>query len=432
VGRRLNTARALAIDISPLRDSVPFRALWVGQLVSLFGTHMRIIAVSLQVFAITGSSAAVGLIGLAEIVPLIAFSIIGGPLVDTFDRRRIMAVTQTLLLVDSAALAAVTLTGDPSVMQIYVLVALASALTAIDHPARNALTPTFVKAEQIPAAMALRQVVFQTTLIAGPAVGGLLITALDGVGWVYVVDAATFLVGLVALRWVPFREKTAPEAPEETRASPRAIGEGLRFAFRNPLILSIFAIDLVAMVFGMPRAVFPALAQETFAVNATGLGLLYAAPSVGALLGALSSGWIRNVERRGVAVLTAVVVWGAAITLAGLALASFALTLALLAVAGAADVVSAVFRGSMLLDETPDALLGRVNSLNLMVVTGGPRLGDVEAGLVAQLIGPEESVVAGGIACLAGTFIVGAWSRPLRRYRTLRSKSPARSESSPE
>jgi hypothetical protein len=168
----------------------------------------------------------------------------------------------------------------------------------------------------------------------------------------------------------------------------------------------------------MPRAVFPALADQTFDVNATGLGLLYAAPSVGALLGALSSGWVRRVQRRGIAVLAAVAAWGTAITMAGLALFSFPLTLFCLAVAGAADVVSAVFRGSMMLEETPDELLGRVNGLNLMVVAGGPRLGDVEAGLVAQLIGPGDSVVVGGIACLAGTLIVGASSAPLRRYRT--------------
>lgn len=377
---------------------------------------MRIVAVSFQVFAITGSPAAVGLVGLAEVVPLIIFSIIGGPLIDAFNRRRIMGVAQSLLLLDSGALAVLTLIGTPSVPQIYALVAFGSALTAIDQPTRNALTPTFVKAEQIPAAMALRQVVFQTTMIAGPAVGGVLIAALNGVGWLYVIDAATFLAALVSLRWVPSTRTRSSES-SETRATPGAIGEGLRFAFRNPLILSIFAIDLVAMIFGMPRAVFPALAQETLEVGASGLGLLYAAPSVGALIGALTSGWVKHVRRRGWAVMTAVATWGAAITLAGLALPSFPVTLLLLAVAGAADVFSAVFRGSMLIEATPDELLGRVSALNLMVVAGGPRVGDIEAGLVAQWIGPASSVVVGGIACLVGTLIVGACSAPLRRYR---------------
>jgi MFS family permease len=377
---------------------------------------MRVVAVAFQVFSITGSPAAVGLVGLAEVVPLIIFAVLGGPLIDTADRRRIMLVTQGLLVLDSIVLAALTLAGRPSLWQIYVLVALASALTAIDQPARNAMTPRLVRAEQIPAAMALRQVVFQTTQIAGPALGGLLIAALSGVGWLYVIDALTFFAALVALRWVP-PATTRPSSSDEPRATPGAIRQGLAFAFRNPVILSIFAIDLVAMIFGMPRAVFPALADQTFNVNPTGLGLLYAAPSAGALLGALSSGWVRRVQRRGVAVLAAVAAWGTAITLAGLALFSFPLTLFCLAVAGAADVFSAVFRGSMMLDETPDELLGRVNGLNLMVVAGGPRLGDVEAGLVAELIGPGSSVVVGGLACLAGTLVVGASSASLRRYR---------------
>jgi MFS family permease len=377
---------------------------------------MRVVAVAFQVFSITGSPAAVGLVGLAEVVPLIIFAVLGGPLIDTADRRRIMLVAQGLLALDSIVLAALTLAGRPSLWQIYALVAVASALTAIDQPARNAMTPRLVRAEQIPAAMALRQVVFQTTQIAGPALGGFLIAALNGVGWLYVIDALTFFAALVALRWVP-SARTRPSSSDEPRATPGAIRQGLAFAFRNPVILSIFAIDLVAMIFGMPRAVFPALADETFNVNATGLGLLYAAPSAGALLGALSSGWVRRVQRRGVAVLAAVAAWGTAITLAGLALFSFPLTLFCLAVAGAADVVSAVFRGSMMLDETPDELLGRVTGLNLMVVAGGPRLGDVEAGLVAELIGPESSVVVGGLACLAGTLVVGASSASLRRYR---------------
>jgi MFS family permease len=379
---------------------------------------MRVVAVAFQVFAITGSPAAVGLVGLAEVVPLIIFSVLGGPLIDAVDRRRIMLVTQGLLVFDSIALAAITLAGRAGLWQIYALVALASALTAIDQPARNAMTPRLVRAEQIPAAMALRQVVFQTTQIAGPALGGVLIAALSGVGWLYVIDALTFLAALVALRWVPPATTRPITSSDEPRATPGAIRQGLAFAFRNPIILSIFAIDLVAMIFGMPRAVFPALADQTFDVSATGLGLLYAAPSAGALLGALSSGWVRRVQRRGLAVLAAVAAWGTAITLAGFALFSFPLTLFCLAVAGAADVFSAVFRGSMMLEETPDELLGRVNGLNLMVVAGGPRLGDVEAGLVAQLIGPGNSVVVGGIACLAGTLIVAVSSASLRRYRT--------------
>jgi MFS family permease len=426
----LQRARALAVDVSPLRESVAFRALWGGQVVSLVGTHMRLVAVPFQVFAITKSSAAVGLLGLAEVVPLILFSIAGGTLADSIDRRRIMAVAQVLLAADSAVLAALTLAGRPSLPWIYGLVAGAGALAAVDQPARTAMIPSLVSSEQIPAAMALRQVVFQTTHIAGPALGGLLIAALGGVGWLYVIDAATFAAALVTLRWVPpakprpSRARPAEPRPQSPRpAEPRAPGairEGLSYAFRTPLISSILVIDLVAMIFGMPRAVFPALAEETFRAGAFGLGLLYAAPAGGALASALITGWVNRIRRSGIAVLIAVAVWGAAITLAGLSLFSFPLTLAWLAVAGAADVVSAVFRGTMLIEAAPDRLLGRVNALNLMVVAGGPRLGDVEAGVVAELVGAGPSVVIGGLASLLGTAGVAAGFRSLRVYRSKR------------
>ena len=424
----LQRARALAVDVSPLRESVAFRALWGGQIVSLVGTHMRLVAVPFQVFAITKSSAAVGLLGLAEVVPLILFSIAGGTLADSIDRRRIMGVAQVLLAADSAVLAALTLAGRPSLPWIYGLVALAGALAAVDQPARTAMIPSLVSSEHIPAAMALRQVVFQTTHIAGPALGGLLIAALGGVGWLYVIDAATFAAALVTLRWVPpAKPRPSLARPAEPRA-PGAIREGLSYAFRTPLISSILVIDLVAMIFGMPRAVFPALAEETFRAGAFGLGLLYAAPAGGALASALITGWVNRIRRNGIAILIAVAIWGAAITLAGLSLFSFPLTLAWLAVAGAADVVSAVFRGTMLIEATPDRLLGRVNALNLMVVAGGPRLGDVEAGVVAELVGAGPSVVIGGLASLLGTAGVAAGFRSLRVYRSKRDGAPGAAE----
>lgn len=415
MGRRFGRARSIALDVSPLRDSVPYRALWLGQIVSLIGTQMRYVAIPFQVFQITHSTLAVGLIGLVEVVPLIVFSIIGGALADSLDRRKVMAVAQVIFLVDSAALALVSLGDRPSLVAIYVLTGIGGAVGAVDRPARSAMVPALVEPTQLTAAMALHQVVFHVTQIAGPALGGVLISALGEVAWVYVIDAVSFLAGLVALGWVP--SSTGATANDEGALSLTAIREGLVFAWRTPLILSIFIVDLVAMIFGMPRAVFPALAEETFHQGAIGLGLLYAAPSVGALVGALTTGWVKNVERQGAAVLIAVAAWGAAITLAGLSLFSLALTLLFLALAGAADVVSAVFRGTMLLDATPELLRGRTQALNLMVVTGGPRLGDVEAGAVAGLIGAGPSIVVGGVACLAGTGVVAAAFSSLRTYR---------------
>lgn len=405
-------ARRIALDTSPLRDSVPYRALWIGQIVSLLGSQIRYIAVPYQVFQITGSVLAVGMIGLAEVVPLIAFSILGGAWADRTDRRALVAKTQVAMMATSLALAAVTFAGEPSLGVIYGLTAVASVFNAIDRPARSAMIPSMVAPGKIAAAMALRQVVFQVTQIVGPLVGGLLIAGV-GIGWAYVVDAFTFVAALVALRWVP------PAPPEGiVEQSPLdAVREGLRFSFRTPFILSIFVIDLVAMIFGMPRAVFPALAERTFDGGAGTLSLLYASVSAGALVGALTSGWVTRVRAQGTAVLLAVTIWGVAITLAGLTLFSLVLTMAFLAVAGAADVVSAVFRGTMLQENTPDHLRGRVTAVNLMVVTGGPRLGDVEAGVAASLVGAPASVVVGGVACLLGTAAVTAGFPQLRRYR---------------
>jgi hypothetical protein len=413
---RLRRARDLTIDLSPLRDSVPYRALWTGQVVSLVGTQMRLVAVPFQVFELTGSTVAVGLIGLVEVVPLILVSILGGAIADVFDRRKVIAVATTGLMLDAAALAFLSFSGHTPLWAIYALTAVGSAFSALDQPARTAMLPDLVSEGQVPAAMALRQVSYQTTHIVGPALGGLVIAVFGGPGWVHAADALTFVAALVSLRWVPKSEPHAADGAVENRFTFGAIAEGLSFALRTPVILSVFIVDLVAMIFGMPRAVFPQLAAETFSLGAAGLGLLYAAPAAGALVGALTTGWVGRIERQGLAVILAVAAWGAAIALAGLSLFSLFLTLLFLALAGAADVVSAVFRGTMLLEATPMRLRGRVNALNLMVVAGGPRLGDVEAGLVAGAIGPGPSVVVGGLACLFGTGIVAVRFKELRTY----------------
>jgi MFS family permease len=292
------------------------------------------------------------------------------------------------------------------------------------------MVPALVRPEQLSTAMALRQVVMQVAAIVGPAIGGALIALLahgasssqTGIGVVYVIDGATFVASLIALRWVPAqRPEDLFEAHElaarrSIAGQLRAVTEGLSFAVRERVISAIFLIDLSAMIFGMPRAVFPALAIRYFHGGAGVLGLLTAAPAVGALLGALSTGWVRHVRRQGRAVIAAVAVWGLGITFAGLALFSLPLTLVLLGIAGAADVISAVFRGTMLLENTPDVLRGRLSALQIMVVTGGPRIGDVEAGAVATFVGAPASVVIGGVGCLLGTAVVAARYREFRDY----------------
>jgi MFS family permease len=423
VGRRLGSARSLALDISPLRESPAYRALWLGQLVSLIGTNMRYVAVPWHVFQLTGSTVAVGLIGLAEVVPLIVFSIIGGAVADRVDRRALIARMQIGLMASSLALAAVALAERPPLILIYGLTAAASAFTAFDRPARSAMIPSLVAPGKLPSAMALRQVLFQVTQITGPAIGGALIAAFS-VAWVYCLDAVTFVAALVALRWVP----SLPPAGITEASGIESIREGLRFSFRTPVILSCLVIDLVAMIFGMPRAVFPALADRTFDLGAAGVGLLYSAPAAGALLGALTTGWVGRVRRQGVAVLIAVTAWGAFITGAGLSLFSLPLTLLFLALAGASDVVSAVFRGTIVQEATPDALRGRVSAVNIMVVTGGPRVGDIEAGLVAGAFGAPASIVIGGAACLAGTAVVAAAFPSLRTQQSDLTAAPRERE----
>ena len=415
---------AALVDISPLRESLPYRALWFGQMISLLGSNMRLVAVAWQVYELTSSTVAVGMVGLVEVVPLITVSIIGGTFIDTGDRKRLIATCQVALMICSGALAVLSLTGTITVLWIYVLTGIASAFNAIDRPARSSLLPHVIPEGKMSSAMALRQVLFQTTTIVGPAIGGILVGAIS-VGWVYLIDAISFSAALFILRWIP----PIPRGDQLAEGRWSAIKEGLLFATRTPVLLSIFVIDLVAMIFGMPRAVFPALAKDTFHMGAEGVGILYAAPAVGALIGALTTGWVGAVKRQGLAVLLAVTAWGAAIALAGLSLFSLVLTVIFLAFAGAADVVSAVFRGTILLEKTPPALLGRVNALNIMVVTDGPRLGDVEAGLVAGVAGAPASVVLGGVACLLGTGAVAGMFPSLRTYVARREPSAPSSSS---
>ena len=372
---------------------------------------MRFVAVPWHVYELTGSVVMVGLLGLAEVIPLILFSLVGGAAADRRERRGLIVRMQLGLLASAVLLMLVSLMDRPSVWLIFVLVALSSSLEAVERPARTAMLPSLLPEGKVPAALAVRQVSFHMTLILGPGLGGLLIAAF-GVMWVYAIDAVTFLAALTALRWIP---RVMPDV-DEGQSPTDAVREGLAYAVRNPIVLSVFVIDLIAMIFGMPRAAFPALAERTFGGGPEVVGLLYAAPSLGALTGALLSGWAKRVERQGLAVIVAVTAWGTAITLAGLSTFSLALTLVFLAIAGASDVISAVFRGTMLLEATPDRLRGRVSALNLMVVIGGPRFGDVEAGFVAGAFGAPASVALGGIACLVGTGLLAGLTRPLRDY----------------
>jgi len=389
------------LDVTPLRLDRDYRYLWGGQVVSGMGNQMTRIALPYQVYVLTGSTLAVGLLTAVQLLPILAFSLGGGAIADAVDRRRLLLITGSGLALCSLALAWLALSGSRSLLAILAVAFVAASLAAIDQPARSSAIPRLVPAARLPAAIALNQLNLQTASIVGPAVGGIVIATV-GLPAAYALDVVSFSAAIGTLLAI----SPLPPLDRAVRPSLSAILEGLRFARRRPLILSTFAIDLNAMIFGMPTSLFPALAVSVFGVGAVGVGLLAAAPAVGAFLGAFLSGWVTMVRRRARAVIVAVLAWGAAIVGFGLATFAFPLALLLLAVAGTADVLSAVFRSTIVQLETPDELRGRVTAIHILVVTSGPRLGDIEAAAVAALIGVQASVVTGGLLCLLGVFVV--------------------------
>lgn len=404
--------RRVLADITPLRESPDFRRLYLGQLVSFVGTQLTVVAVPYQVFKLTDSTLQVGLVSLAQLVPLIVGSLIGGAAADSIDRRRLLLWMQVAMAVTTAGLAVNASLDKPQVWRIYVLTSVAAGFSGIDRPARSAAIPNVVERRSLPAAYALWQILLQVGTVIGPALAGLLLGRY-GLASVYWLDVLTFAAAFAAVA----RMQPLPPHGGGTKAGVGSIVEGLRFVRGRRALVGVFAIDLNAMIFGLPRAVFPAMAERVFGGGAATYGLLNAAPGAGALLGAVTTGWVSHVHRQGLAVLVSVAVWGAA--MAGFGLTSWLwLALLFLAVAGAADVISAVFRNTILQTSVPDSLRGRISSLQIAVVTGGPRLGDAEAGAVAALAGARFSVVSGGLACMAGVLLVARWLPQFTRYRT--------------
>ena len=400
----------LLADLTPLRVSRDYRLLFAGNSVSYLGRQLTVVAVPFQVFTITDSSLAVGMVGLATVVPLVTLSLAGGAIADAVDRRKLLLVTQLLSAVTSAGLALNASSSSPRLWPIYVLAALSAGLAGVDLPARNAMIPNLVGRELYPSAAALGQIQFQIGQVAGPALAGVIISQVS-LAAAYWIDVASFAAAVAGILLI------APQPPEGggTRASLASIGEGLRYLKGRRLLVSTFVIDIDAMVFGMPRALFPALGTGFFGGGAATVGLLYAAPGTGALVGALFTGWVGRVRYQGRAVILSVLVWGAAIAAFGL-VPWLPLGLFLLAVAGAADVVSAVFRNTILQLSVPDGLRGRLSSVHIAVVTGGPQLGDAEAGAVAALTSPRFSVVSGGVACMLGVLALLRIAPELARY----------------
>jgi MFS family permease len=417
-----------------------FRLLWIGLLISFSGSLMQSAAILWHVSLLVPDdkrALALGMVGLVRVLPVIFFSMLSGVAADVYDRRKLMLVTQTVMAIFATALAALTWRGLHSVWPVYVISAAGAAAGAFDLPARQALTPNLVPREDLPNALTLNTIMFQVAAVTGPALGGIIIGQF-GVAWTYALNAISFLVVIAALLMMRDvggrraedggrkaedggRRSEVGEGAEETAKKPEftlhAAMEGLRFVFRAPLIRSTMLLDFFATFFSSATALLPLYAQDILGVGAHGYGWLYAAPAAGAMVtSAIMMRAVDWIDRRGDWLIAAVFGYGLATVLFGMS-RSFWLSFACLALTGATDTVSMVFRNLIRQLETPDHLRGRMVGVNMVFFMGGPQLGELEAGLVAQWRGAVFSVVSGGLACIAATAWIAAKTPALRKYR---------------
>jgi MFS family permease len=394
-----------------------FRLLWLGQLVSFSGSMMQNAAILWHVSLLVPShdkGLALGMVGLVKVVPIVGFSLLSGVVADAVDRRKLMYITQGVMMATAGTLAALVFTGLSVLWPVYLLAAVSAAAGAFDGPARQSLIPNLVPPEHFPNAISLNTIMFQTASVLGPTLAGGVIGAL-GVGWAYGLNAVSFLAviaGLLLMRDVPGRRPgTAADI------SLGAMRDGLRFVFSSPIIRSSMLLDFLATFFASATALLPIFAQDILRVGARGYGLLYAAPSVGAVVMSLIMvPAVERIDRRGVVLLRAIGVYGLATLVFGFS-RSFWLTFVCLAAVGASDTVSTVLRNVIRQLATPDHLRGRMTSVNMIFFMGGPQLGELEAGLMAHGFGAPFSVVSGGLACLGLTGWVAARTPSLVRYR---------------
>ena len=403
--------RRLALDLSPLRTSPDFRRLWLAQTVSFLGSEIGLVTVSYQVYQLTGSTLQVGLLSLAQLVPLLTLTVLGGAFADAFDRRTLMLWQQGGMIVGTAFTVVNAALPHPQVWPCYVAVLLASAAYSFGVGAQNALIPRLVGDDQLVATNNLDGLIGSFGAVVGPALAGLLLGTV-GVLPAYCFDTGTFFATLVAVWLLP---PLLPEGGEGTRPSLRTIVDGFRFARDTRVILGFMLVDTNAMIFGMPTALFPAIATHRYH-HASYLGYLFAATAAGALLFSALGGWVNHVRRQGVVVVLAAAAWGGCIAAFGFATQLW-LALLLLALAGGADLISAVLRATMLLELTPDAMRGRVLGIEFAQVASAPALGNLEAGALAAATSVRTSIVSGGIACVAGCVLLAAAFPALLRYR---------------
>lgn len=390
--------------------------MWFGLTVSQLGQQMTAVTIAYQVYTLTRSSFAVGLVGLYALVPLVVFGLYGGAVLDAMDRRSVALVASAGQWAMSLALVVQAFLEVQSTLLLYGIVAMQSACYAVNNPARSAIIPRLLPPELMPSANALTMASFNLGFTVGPLVGGVLI-GWQGVGWAYAVDAVAFTAALYALVRLP------PMPPSHATGRPPGLSsvlDGLRFLRRAPNLRMTFVLDLCAMVLAQPRALFPALALTVYAGGASTLGLLQAAPAIGSLVAFALSGWISHVHRHGVAIAIAVSCYGAAVAAAGFAAIGLPgllwLGVTFLALSGSADMVSAAYRSTILQVAAPDEMRGRLQGVFTVVVAGGPRLGDFMAGVLADLTSDTAAVAIGGGACIVGVAITSSAQRPFLHY----------------
>jgi MFS family permease len=423
--------KSALMDIRPLRVTA-YRRLWLGNGVSFFGFQFTSVAVPVQMFAITHSSAWVGLIGVAGLVPLLIFGLWGGAAADVVDRRRLLLASSTLAWLATVGLLVQALAGARSGWLLLALTAVQSAGFAVSSPARQAIIPRIVPAGLVPSANTLAYTTTTAGGVLGPLAAGLIFGVWStgaGITVAYLVDAALFTVSF----WATWKLPPIPPVEHgagtvKPTAGVRGIVAGLRFLATQPVLLLSFAIDIIAMVFAMPRALFPEIAADRFHSGAA-VGYLFSAIAIGSVIGGLTSGWIARVRRQGVALVVAVVGWGVAIGVSGLVHQLWLMVL-LLAVGGAADLVSAVYRQSILQVYAPDQLRGRLQGVFTVVVAGGPRLGDLRAGATATFTGPVASWAGGGFVAAGLAVLLALVFPALIRYRPPET-SPDRQDGGP-
>lgn len=398
-----------------------FRLLWLGQIVSVTGSQMQLVAINWHVYLLTKSAFALGLVGLFRGAPIIVCSLLGGVVADAVNRKRLMLATQSLMMVSAALLALITVAGVSNVWPIYLLTGAAAAATAFDIPARQALMPRLVPAKDFPNAVSLSMLMFQIGMVVGPALAGLLL-AVYSPAVIYSANAVSYLAVIVALLLM----RTSGQAPRAEASVTKpvsfaALKEGLRFVWRTPIIVQTMTLDFVATFFASATALLPIFADEVLHVGARGLGVLASAPAVGAIVAGVFMARLGTLRHQGATLLSSIAIFGGATVVFGVS-RIFWLSLLMLATIGAADTVSTILRQTIRQLATPDHLRGRMTSINMMFFMGGPQLGELEAGALAALVGAQLSVVTGGLGCLVAVGIAMFAAKTLLNYREAPAK----------